>query len=286
MKKMVLLIAFIFLMSSCASNPAKNGMALFFNDLHDGLYDNSALLVDHRQQSLDKIISSVYLLKSRGKFKTLEGVLAQAESQGIGVAIGENIVITVDHVVSNYGLIKYTPFGSIEEPAEKLSEATYLSLDGKEIELETVLRDREADVAVFKAPRGLTLQPFPYAIGNSDELRMGNYIYLIGNPLSLGLNVREGIVSALAAPSKVQDIMVKPQTAFMISNGLNPGDSGGPVIAIRDGKYELVGLSQGTFVVSQRMGWALKINFIIEKISPRLKEHGLPFKQLSQRVYD
>jgi hypothetical protein len=57
----------------------------------------------------------------------------------------------------------------------------------------------------------------------------------------------------------------------MVSNGLNPGDSGTPAIAIRDGKFELVGLTQGTFLRGQRLGWVLRINAIMEKIRPLIK---------------
>lgn len=221
--------------------------------------------------NLENIVGSVYFLKSRTKFKKMDGELAEDESQGLGVALGKNLILTVDHVVSNYELVSYTPFGTVAEPAEKVSEATYMVFEGREQELEALLRNKEADVALFRAPKDLKLKPFLYPIGDSDQLRVGNYIYLIGNPLSMGLNVREGIVSSLRAPKLVESIMVDPKTVFMLSNGLNPGDSGGPVIAVRNGRYELVGLSQGTFVVSQRMGWALKINFVMDMIGPWLK---------------
>jgi len=59
------------------------------------------------------------------------------------------------------------------------------------------------------------------------------------------------------------------ENAFMISNGVNPGDSGTPVIAIRDGQYELVGLSQGIFTNAQNLSWAIKINPIINKLKQR-----------------
>ena len=132
------------------------------------------------------------------------------------------------------------------------------------------MADKSIDVALFRLPPGLTLKSFPYRIGNSDDLEVGNYIYLVGNPMNFGINVREGIVSSLKAPRVVTEVDSIAANAFMVSNGLNPGDSGTPVIAIRDGEYELVGLSQGSFIRSQRLGWVIRINTVLRRIKTSL----------------
>lgn len=109
---------------------------------------------------------------------------------------------------------------------------------------------------------GIKPPSFPYQIGNSDDLQVGNFVYVIGNPLSVGINVREGIVSAEKAPLETVSVGVNPMHGFMVSNGLMSGDSGSPIIAIRDGKFELVGISQGTVSSNTRLSWGIRINVI------------------------
>ncbi len=89
--------------------------------------------------------------------------------------------------------------------------------------------------------------------------------------MNYGINVREGIVSAMMAPDAISSILFRFENAFMISNGINPGDSGTPVIAVRDGQYELEGLSQGFFTSAQNLSWAIKINPIINKLNEKEK---------------
>jgi len=80
--------------------------------------------------------------------------------------------------------------------------------------------------------------------------------------------MREGVVSSLQAPDIVSGAASKKENAFMISRSLAPGDSGSPVIAIRDGKYEIVGLAQGLIREGGGagvIGFAIKIS-VVKKI--------------------
>jgi len=72
----------------------------------------------------------------------------------------------------------------------------------------------------------------------------------------------------------------------MISNGVNPGDSGTPVIAIRDGQYELVGLSQGIFANTQSLSWALKINPIVSKLKEQVGRIKSPKMERQEKVLE
>ena len=155
-------------------------------------------------------------------------------------------------------------------PARKKKQETYIVVNGEEHLLRALVRDRNADIALFRLPDELQLPSFPYNIGNSDDLKIGNFIYVVGNPLNMGFNVREGIVSNLRAPEVIHTTNALPDNTFMVSNGLNPGDSGTPAIAIRDGAFELVGLTQGTFLRGQRLGWILRINAIMDRIRPHV----------------
>jgi len=270
MKKFLLPLSIFLLISACASS-TRNVTNGAFPPIVDGMYDNNPILVNQRVMEIQRIIDSVHFLHTDTKFKLEDGEVITAELDGAGVLIYDRYILTVNHAVCQDTLQveMLTPVGTqtIDVPAEKLSEHTYLKLDDCRIELEAVVKGKEDDIAIFELPHGLRLNSFPYGIGNSDELKVGNFIYVIGNPMNYGINVREGIVSSMMPPEAISAILPRFENAFMISNGVNPGDSGTPVIAIRDGQYELVGLSQGIFTNAQNLSWAIKINPIIYKLN-------------------
>jgi len=272
MRKFLLLLMISLLFSACAPSPWNRTNSVL-PPMLDGLYDNNPILVNQRVMEIERIIDSVYFLHTDTEFKLEDGEVITEELEGAGVLIFDRYILTVSHAVSQdiLQVQMLTPMGiqNIDVPAEKLSEHTYLKLNGSRISLERVVNGKDDDIAIFKVPDGLQLNSFPYKIGNSDELQVGNFLYVIGNPMNYGINVREGIVSSMMAPEAIAAILPRFENAFMISNGVNPGDSGTPVIAIRDGQYELVGLSQGIFTNAQNLSWAIKINPIINKLNQR-----------------
>ena len=234
----------------------------------DGDYDYNTFLVDGKKVNLERILRSMFILKSIAEFEMSNGQVVHTASQATGVVLFDRYVLTVDHAVSNYTLeLKSTRGGNLT-PVRRTKQETFIFVDGTPHRLHGLLRDRYTDVALFRLPNGLKLPSFPYEIGNSDDLLVGHFIYVVGNPMNMGFNVREGIVSTVRAPERLSVITAVPANAFMVSNGLNPGDSGTPAIAIRDGQFELVGLTQGTFLTGQRLGWVIRINSILDKIRP------------------
>ncbi len=292
MKKFLILL-FIFLLFSACTPATRNGTNSLLPPILDGMYDNNPILIDQRFMRIQSIIDSVYFLHTDTEFKLEDGEVITAELDGAGVVVLDKYILTVSHAVSQNSLQAelLTPMGiqSIEVPAEKLSEYTYLNLNGGRIKLEQVVKGKEDDIAIFKVPDCFQLNSFPYEIGNSDELQVGHFIYVIGNPMNYGINVREGIVSSMMAPEAIAAILPRYENAFMISNGVNPGDSGTPVVAIRDGQYELVGLSQGIFTNAQNLSWAIKINPIIDKLKEGMGEvknpQVEPQEKISERIH-
>lgn len=273
LKKSLTLAAALALLLGCAASfepraPSRG----YLSQLRDGLYDNNTFLVDPKAMRLEGISKAMQIVVTETEFRTPEGETIKRKTEGIGTVLSNRYLLTVDHVVSNYELSIMTPLGKLVRPAEKLKETTYLKQGDRLTPLKALVRERKADVAFFLLPDGVNLPSFPYGIGNSDELQVGNYIYIVGNPLNYGPNVREGIVSAIEAPAAIRQVDANEKNAFMVSNGLNPGDSGGPVVAIRDGKFELVGLAQGTFANTQKMSWVIRINTIFELLAEKLRE--------------
>ena len=243
------------------------GSGASLSGMRDGHYDNNTFLVNLGAMSLSRIMESLHPVSTEVQFRSNEdGRVFKKSLKGTGVVLFGKYLLTVEHVVTLDRATVATPFGEVALPASKISERTFLEHGGKRYPLERLVADGDLDVALFRLPKGLGMRSFPYRIGNSDDLQVGNFVYLIGNPMNFGINVREGIVSSLKAPKVVTQVNSIAENAFMVSNGLNPGDSGTPVIAIRDGRYELVGLSQGSFIRSQRLGWVIRINTILRRI--------------------
>ena len=139
-------------------------------------------------------------------------------SGGSGVIVdAENgYILTNNHVVQNRDSIAVT------------------LNDGRRFDVEVLGTDPASDIAVLKIdPDELTELPF----GDSENLRVGDFVLAIGNPFGLGQTVTSGIVSALGRsginPAGYEDFI---QTDASI----NPGNSGGALITL-DGK--LVGIN-------------------------------------------
>ena len=101
------------------------------------------------------------------------------------------------------------------------------------------------DLALLKVsiPRELPVLTF----GDSDQMRIGDPVFTIGNALDLGVSVSEGIVSALD-----RDIRSSPYDAYIQTDAaLNHGNSGGPLV---DGSGKVVGVD--TALVSPTTGYA------------------------------
>jgi S1-C subfamily serine protease len=287
MKRFLPLLFISLFFGGCASS-SWNGTTSLIHPMLDGLYDNNPILVNQEAMQIKKIIDAVCFLHTDTEFKLEDGEVVTAELEGAGVLIFEKYILTVNHAVSQDSLQveMVTPMGiqRIDVPAQKVSEQTYLKLNGTRIDLEEITKGKEDDIAIFELPDGLGLNSFPYQIGNSDDLQVGNFLYVIGNPLNYGINVREGIVSSMTAPEAIAAILPRFENAFMISNGVNPGDSGTPVIAIRDGRYELVGLSQGIFTNAQNLSWAIKINPIIKTLDNRVGKIENPQRYRREKI--
>lgn len=136
--------------------------------------------------------------------------------------------------------------------------------DGTEIEAEVIGADIKSDVAVLKVDyEGLT----PLKLGDSSNLRVGDFVVAIGNPLGLqlGNTVTFGVVSALSRSISIDgEVNVYLQTDAAI----NVGNSGGPlfnmqgeVIGINTAKTLNAGYDEyGTLITAEGLGFALPIN--------------------------
>jgi len=254
-------VLLILLLTSCSTVAVK-----------DGFYDFSAFLVDGRRMDLARIMDSVREIETITRFQVEDGEIIKSVSRGTGLVLSDDMVLTVAHVVVMNSLTQrlLTPMGiaNIVISDQRVDSETFLvDNEGARIPLTPLLVSSEDDVAILRIPNQAKITSvFPYDIGDSDDLRLGNVVYILGRPLDQDVNVREGIISGLKGNALSQEIYAQPDNLFMFSGGIVSGDSGSPVIAVRDGAYEVVGIAQGVMAVESRLGWGIRINRVRDLI--------------------
>ncbi|CCD98211.1 Do family serine endopeptidase [Bradyrhizobium sp. STM 3809] len=158
----------------------------------------------------------------------------RTNSLGSGFIVDDSgVVVTNNHVIAD------------------ADEINVIMNDGTKIKAELVGVDKKTDLAVlkFKPPRQLTVVKF----GDSDKLRLGDWVIAIGNPFSLGGTVTAGIVSA-----KNRDISSGPYDSYIQTDAaINRGNSGGPLFNL-DG--EVIGVN--TLIISPS-GGSIGIGFAV-----------------------
>ncbi len=136
--------------------------------------------------------------------------------------------------------------------------------DESEFEAEVIGRDPSTDIAVLKlkADRDLPVAK----LGNSDALKIGQWVVAIGSPFGLERTVTAGIVSA-----KGRVIGSGPYDDFIQTDAsINPGNSGGPLL---DMQGEVVGINTAIVANGKGIGFAIPIN-LAKDIIVQLKSGG------------
>jgi serine protease Do len=136
--------------------------------------------------------------------------------------------------------------------------------DGKEYDAKIIGKDAKTDIALIKIKPNKSLPLVE--IGDSDKLRVGEWVIAIGNPFGLEQTVTAGIVSA-----KGRVIGAGPYDNFIQTDAsINPGNSGGPLFGM-DGK--VVGINTAIIAQGQGIGFAIPIN-MANRMLPELKTKG------------
>jgi Do/DeqQ family serine protease len=131
--------------------------------------------------------------------------------------------------------------------------------------------DPSTDVAVLK----IEAKELPYiAMGNSDALRLGEWVLAVGNPLNLTSTVTAGIVSAKARNINILSDNFKIESFIQTDAAVNPGNSGGALVNTRG---ELVGIN--TAIASPTgsySGYSFAVpSSIVNKVATDIIEFGV-----------
>jgi serine protease Do/serine protease DegQ len=163
------------------------------------------------------------------------GGTREVASAGSGVIVdAENgYIITNHHVVENADVIQIS------------------TIDGKVFDAEIVGSDPATDIAVIRVDAdGLVDMP----IGDSESVRVGDFVLAIGNPFGLSHTVTSGIVSALGRTGISRDGY---EDFIQTDASINPGNSGGALVNLRG---ELVGINSA---IISRTGGNVGIGFAV-----------------------
>ncbi len=170
-----------------------------------------------------------------------------ATAEGSGVIISEDgYILTNNHIVSNSS--------SYYQVSEASRIVVYLYNDPTEYEAKIVGTDEETDLAVIKIEKtGLT----PAELGDSDQVKIGEFAMAIGNPLGMQNSVSSGIISAVNR--EITDTDGKNYTLIQTDAAINSGNSGGALV---NSSGQVIGINtlklMGTGV--EGMGFAIPIN--------------------------
>ena len=158
----------------------------------------------------------------------------QVQSAGSGVIVNasEGYILTNHHVV------------------EHADEILITLLDGQLLDAEVIGSDVDTDIAVLRV-NATDLVEMP--IGDSEAVRVGDFVIAIGNPFGLGHTVTSGIVSALGRTG----IGVGLEDFIQTDASINPGNSGGALVNMQG---ELVGINSA---IISRTGGNVGIGFAV-----------------------
>ncbi len=147
---------------------------------------------------------------------------------------------------------------------EKAEEISVKLAGGKEYKAEVIGRDPKTDLALIKIEADRKLPSLP--LGDSQSLRVGEWVVAIGSPFGLEHTVTAGIVSA-----KGRVIGAGPYDDFIQTDAaINPGNSGGPLLNLAG---EVVGINTAIVAHGQGIGFAIPIK-LARSILNQLEEAG------------
>ena len=171
----------------------------------------------------------------------------RTQGAGSGVIISKDgYILTNNHVV------------------EGAKEVTVTLANKKEYKAQVVGRDPKTDLAVLKIEAKKSLPAA--AMGDSEQLKVGDWVVAIGNPFGLNHTVTSGIVSA-----KGRVIGAGPYDDFIQTDAsINPGNSGGPLFNMNG---EVVGINTAIIPYGQGIGFAIPVK-TAKPLIPQLVSKG------------
>ncbi|MBB5021184.1 Do family serine endopeptidase [Desulfurispira natronophila] len=167
-------------------------------------------------------------------------------------SLGSGFIVSDDgYIVTNHHVIK------------EADEILVTLSDEREYKAEVIGGDSAYDLALLKInARGLPALP----LGNSDDIRVGQWVFAVGNPFGLSGTVTAGVISA-----RDRQIGQSVFDSFLQTDAsINPGNSGGPLLNLSG---EVIGINTAIVSSGQGLGFAIPIN-TLKASYEQLREEG------------
>ncbi|PKM76840.1 MAG: peptidase S1 [Firmicutes bacterium HGW-Firmicutes-15] len=176
-------------------------------------------------------------------FRQFFGNNAPKPRQNVQKGIGTGFIISADgYVLTNQHVIDNATTITVKIAG---SESNYPA--------KVVGQDYELDLAVLKidANREFT----PMVLGDSNQIRVGEWVVAIGNPYGLDHTVTVGVVSAKGRPMNIENRPYK--NLIQTDAAINPGNSGGPLLNTQG---QVIGINTAVNAQAQGIGFAISVN--------------------------
>ena len=172
----------------------------------------------------------------------------RSDSGGSGFVISrDGLVVTNYHVIEGASEVK-------------------VHLGDRDYTAEVKGTDQATDIALLKINAGQNLRYLE--LGDSDGVRVGDWIMVIGNPLNLDKTVTTGVVSAKGRSLGISDASF--ENFIQTDAAINFGNSGGPLVNLRG---EVVGIATAINWGAENIGFAVPVN-TLKEILPQLRDKG------------
>lgn len=184
---------------------------------------------------------------------------------GIPTGAGSGFIIDdAGHIITNRHVV-----------AESVL-TTVVFYNGLEVQADVVGVDVDSDLAVLRV-ESLPEDTYPLPLGDSETVRIGEWVLAIGNPFGLAGSATLGIVSAVGRDIPTGATPFSIPQAIQTDAAINPGNSGGPLINMRG---EIIGVNAqiatggATAPGNLGVGFAIPSN-IVRRVAPVLIEQGV-----------
>ena len=207
---------------------------------------------------------------------TVEYNVSSFGQTGVATATGSGVIISEDgYIITNNHVINAESSSIYYQVTEATSIKVHLYGDDDDVQYdaEVVGSDSTSDLAVLKIEPKESLTAIK--IGDSDNLRVGEFVMAVGNPLGLDSSVTCGVISAL--DREVTDSEGNTYLTIQTDAAINSGNSGGALV---NSKGELIGInslklsnSSSSETTIEGIGFAIPINSSMDVIN-QLIEYG------------
>jgi hypothetical protein len=218
-------------------------------------------------QNIHTLIERTALVRTK---YTIEEV-GEGSKMGIGVPIEDGMVIVPAHVIipppHRTVNVRRGLFVFKMTLPNNILDVNYL-VDGKSATL--VGFNERIDIAVLQTD---DVERFPFVFADSDYVWPGDEVLIPGYSFSIVRNIKDGMISARDFKLDDTSSNFEPGEVFMLSAPINVGDSGAPVMIMRNGGFlEVCGIVVATIQGAKGISYAVTSNAVLETVAKIVAE--------------